>query len=199
MTDPKDRRLGELTPRGDETPSPAEYINPELRVAATELQTSLDRVNKIKDGVNRVISDYERRSTEYLVGTLGALTGSVAVPLVALKAGLVATLFTPLAPIGLLAGAALAIVTYRGPGEWRLLRAARKFEKLSNQYRHELNQLSQLKDVPPEVVTDLWNAYRDALRRFRSVAGRAQLDQDSAADTLLDRLSRFPGGKSGGS
>jgi hypothetical protein len=69
----------------------------------------------------------------------------------------------------LLLGIALGIFLFRGPSRWRMERNLRKLTLQLKAFRDEIEILDEIDAIPPEVKSELWQAYEDAIASYRQI------------------------------
>ena len=108
---------------------------------------------------------YLRAPSGVLAGILGGVVGGAG-GLGAAAAGIGAMIVT--GPFGLVGGAALGVLAYRGPKWVKLERSGKMLESSAEVIKRQIEGLPE--DTPPEVRNEFWTQYRDIMRKYVWVA-----------------------------
>jgi hypothetical protein len=128
---------------------------------------------------------YSSKSSQYLAAIVGGgigLSGGFGVSLMG-----VSMVFT--GPIGLVLGAAAAILIWRGRGQQKIERANQKVQAVKNRILEDINSLPP--SAPQYVVDRLWELYNNATDVYERSVVEALLDGTSKFDIIHD-LKKMP-------
>jgi hypothetical protein len=132
------------------------------------LAIATERAGKVTDVSRKEIEEiakrYAKESSSVLAAIIGAATGAAGGITVS---GIFGTALVS-GPLGMLVGAALAIMSWRGIGYLQLERAEERLDKALLILKRELNYFPQ--DAPPEIKERLWRDYNELLSIYSSVA-----------------------------
>lgn len=135
------------------------------------LSSALRDARKLSEGLDPLVGNYELKSSEFLFGLIGSLVFLLAS--IVLRPRIVSTLGLPALPVivaaSLLLGIALGIFLFRGPSRWRMERNLRKLTLQLKAFRDEIEILDEIDAIPPEVKSELWQAYEDAIASYRQI------------------------------
>jgi hypothetical protein len=162
-------------------------MNPDTRNqvenAIEQTKKAEEQLDKIEDvsleQAEQIARRYTKESSSTLVGIVGAIAGGTGG--VALTAAVGTTLIVT-GPLGAAAGAALAILAWRGKKHWQLERETAKLELALAQIRKQLKALPD--DAPPEVRQKWWDIYLRLQSKFENSAADALESGDLNAPSL---------------
>jgi hypothetical protein len=152
------------------------HLDPTTRVRVASISRLIDDV---KDDAKRIIqvsrqeleevaNRYARAPSEFLAGVVGGAIGSaggVAISISILGGGVLVLT----GPLGLAVGAALGILAFRGPNQWRLERATQKTSRALSLIKAEINSLPHDSKYP-DFENSLYEARAEIIRRYTNVA-----------------------------
>ena len=138
-----------------------------------DLNNEIDELKKAIDGFDKIDSraeSYSKSSTSSLYGVVGGVTGGlIGTCFISVSAGLVVVI----APAGMILGAAIGILLFRGPKTIRRDRTLDSEKRNFDEFEKRLGLLCQeLKtlpeSVPDEIKCKLWQAYTDVYTAYAS-------------------------------
>jgi len=128
---------------------------------------------------------YSSKSSEYLAGVVGGgigLSGGFGVSLMGAS-----IIFS--GPIGIVLGAAMAVLIWRGRGQQKIERANKKIQAVKSKILEDINSLPP--SAPQYVVNRLWELYNNATDVYERSVVEALLDGTSKFDIIHD-LKKLP-------
>jgi Flp pilus assembly protein TadB len=149
-------------------------LTPELRKKAEvtvhalgEAKGQVQRIAEItREELEQVAERYTHAPSTFLAAIVGGVVGSAG--------GLALTTFAGTAllvtgPLGLAAGAALAVLAFRGRKHWRLERSSQKLRSAVDLVHAEIAGLTP--DAPASVRNNLWQQYDRLMAKYNEIAG----------------------------
>lgn len=166
-------------------------LTPALRGKAkstlAEIDSATQKIEKLTDVSRKDIEDVARKysgeKSSVLVAIVGAAFGSVGGIGVTTALGVTALLT---GPIGMVVGAALAVLLWRQTGHAQVERATDRLQIALGEIVTRLKTLP--KGAPPEVRQRLWKGYEDLIDRYCKVVepliGHTVVQSDERAITV---------------
>ena len=131
--------------------------------------------------IERTAEKYSNKSSEYLCAVLGGgigFSGGFGLSL----AG-VSLVFS--GPIGMILGAALAVLMWRGKGQNKIERANKKVEVIKSKIISELKNLPS--DAPEYIKKQLWDIYKNSGIEYEKIVIEGLSDGTSKFDTIHEK------------
>lgn len=129
-----------------------------------KVSQQIDHLAKIsRKDIEEVAEKYSKQNSSVLAGIAGGVVGAGAGISVASALGGVVVIG---GPAGLLLGAALAVLMWRGKGYQRIERATEQTRMALDEVRR---QISDMQDAPDDVRRELWDTHKACVRRYRAI------------------------------
>jgi hypothetical protein len=141
-----------------------------LAVAKQSHEVAADLHRKIevtRKDIEEIAEVYSGKKSSFLVGVAGAVFGGVGGGF-ALHGALIAVG----GPVGAALGAALLLLAWRGPNQWRLERANDRMRIALDAIQARIAMLSQDKTIPHHLINDWWDAYSVVQKKYLAVIER---------------------------
>ena len=132
--------------------------------------------NKISSLIENKVEKYTSKSSEYLVGIIGAVSGGVLGGVLRSVSGKYGISFYEIpieyfVSVGIIFGIAMAIVLWRGIGQHRLERLNKRTCMIKEKLIDEINSLHSLPtNTPQEKIDELWRIYSAISARYEKKA-----------------------------
>ena len=164
---PNDPRPPSLT--GGAPPLPVDTEVERLRGLVAEADGLIAATEELSRDVERRAERFSGYSSEILVGIVGGIVGGVGGISIGTTA-IVGSTMVVAGPAGFVLGVALAILAYRGPGQWRVERLRRRFLRSLDIIKDELAWVQQQEGAPAESQERLWQQYNHLLEQYHRLA-----------------------------
>lgn len=152
-------------------PTTRDVVKQEIR----RLQNTSKMAGKLTEVAHRDIEEtakkYSKEHSSVLFGILGGAAGATGGVLLSGTLGTVAVIS---GPIGMVAGAALAVLSWRGFSYLQLERAEERLAKSLSILKREIADLPE--DTPPYIREKRWREYDRQLSYFSKVADKSLMD-----------------------
>lgn len=149
-----------------------------LRLKELNEEIESDSGNKSEKGIFELSESLSSKSSEFLAGVIGGVTGfSSGISLTFL--GGVTFL---VGPLGAMLGIAVGILIWRGGGQHRIERVTRKFTNATEIIKSELASLPA--GTPKSTRDKLWKKYDDIVDEYQKIVLGAMKDDRSRFNRL---------------
>lgn len=135
------------------------------------LSILLKQVHALSDGLDPLVAKYELKSSEFLVGFIGALMFLLVC--IVLRPQIISYLgrgaLSLIVASSMLLGIALGLFLFRGPSRWRMERNLRRLGLQLEALRGEVKTLDGIENIPGVIRSELWSAYEETIQAHRQI------------------------------